>query len=226
LSIPHSGVGSIIPLVGDAEHAILSNIGEDMQATRDHIGERRAIIFQDGREPDVQLVLVILGAHVDCRPLPHRHSEPRLAQHMCNRALQIDERLANRPVAREQIRLLEGDAILDGPLPLRYRVLVPGGHVDERKLWLLVIDDDPWGAGAIRLGLADVAALDVSLPARLFETVEGLHWRTAPKARAKMTWATSVSISLSASASTAWCRSNSPACHSLARAHDRSSKTC
>jgi hypothetical protein len=99
----------------------------------DNIGKRGAVVLEDGLKPAVQLVLVVLGAHVDHGALSDWHSEPWLAQNVRHCPHQLEQRLADRAVTRGEVRLIHRDAVVDRPLPFRRGSGVPTGHVDVRQ---------------------------------------------------------------------------------------------
>jgi hypothetical protein len=63
----------------------------------------------------MQLIFVVLGTEINRWPLPHRHSEPVLAKHVCDRAHKFKQRFPDGAMPRCEVRLIHWDAVLDGP---------------------------------------------------------------------------------------------------------------
>src|SRR5262249_43226657 len=71
-------------------------------------------------EPDVQLLLVVLGTDVNRRPDLGHGAQPVLAGDVGNVLGQLDDGLASTALAREQAGLPKRHAIQDRPLALRH----------------------------------------------------------------------------------------------------------
>src|SRR4249919_2281842 len=84
-----------------------------MQAAVDQLLERDLIVLGNGRETDVKLILVVLGAEIECRARLRHRAQPVLCGHMSNILHQFDDALAGAAFAGEYARLLQWHAVPD-----------------------------------------------------------------------------------------------------------------
>ena len=94
-----------------AQRRVLAQQAEHMQAALDQFLERDAVVLGDGGEPDVDFVLVVLGADVEGGAGFRQRAEPILAGDVGDVLHQLDDALAGAALAGEQAGLIERHAI-------------------------------------------------------------------------------------------------------------------
>jgi hypothetical protein len=90
-------------------------------------------VAKNVREASVQLVLFVLRPEIDRRALSNRHPQPWPAKNVCDCPHQFHKRLADCTVTREEVGLQKRNSAFHRPQPLRYRLRVPVGNIDEGK---------------------------------------------------------------------------------------------
>jgi hypothetical protein len=110
-----------------------------------------AVVMNNVREPPVYLVLVVLGAQVECRSRFGHCPKPIAREHVRAAQLEKNDGLSGGALAGEERRLPQRYAFGHGPESRRYWLVVPFRHVDEvelcfRRLRFLL----PWRSSWLR----------------------------------------------------------------------------
>ena len=126
VDLPIEGSDLDVAALGDgAECRILPKQRENTQAAVGQLLERDFIVLRYGREADMDFLLVILGAEIECRTRLGHGAQPVLCRHMSDILHQFDDAFACTAFAGEQSGLLERYPVPDRPLAFRDWRVIP-----------------------------------------------------------------------------------------------------